>query len=144
MRRKTDFTPKHSALLPFALLYSVPSLNGCAAVCVGRFNCFVCIDDQPTPLAHKNPTHFGATRKLKTAAVGNAELDEVAPTYRELLEGSDVSFVQGCVSGVDLGGKEVTVEGAVSDDLDGFMISDHAGQGAWNHFHCVCRRRRSR
>lgn len=40
-----------------------------------------------------------------------------------------MSFVQGCVSGVDLGGKEVTVEGAVSDDLDGFMVSDDADQG---------------
>eukprot|EP00752_Nemacystus_decipiens_P007502 g6703.t1 len=61
-------------------------------------------------------------------AIGNAELDEVAPTFRELLEGSGVSFVQGCVSGVNLSGKEVTVEGAVSDDLDGFMISDDADQ----------------
>ncbi|CAN0425461.1 unnamed protein product, partial [Hapterophycus canaliculatus] len=59
-------------------------------------------------------------------AVGNAELDEVAPTFRELLAGSGVSFVQGCVSDVDLGGKEVTVVGAVSDDLEGFMVSDGA------------------
>ncbi|CAN0459411.1 unnamed protein product, partial [Scytosiphon promiscuus] len=43
--------------------------------------------------------------------VGNAELDEVAPTFRELLAGSGVSFVQGCVSDVDLGGKEVKVVG---------------------------------
>lgn len=63
------------------------------------------------------------------STVGNAELDEVAPTFRELLDGSGVSFVQGCVSGVDLGGKEVTVEGAVSDDLDGLMISDDTDQG---------------
>lgn len=61
--------------------------------------------------------------------VGNAELDEVAPTFRELLAGSGVSFVQGCVSDVDLGEKEVTMVGATSDDLDGFMISDDADQG---------------
>ncbi|CAM9358203.1 unnamed protein product [Pylaiella littoralis] len=61
-------------------------------------------------------------------AIGNAELDEVAPTFRELLAGSGVSFVQGCVSDVDLGEKEVTMVGATSDDLDGFMISDDADQ----------------
>lgn len=59
-------------------------------------------------------------------AVGNAELDEVAPTFRELLMGSGVSFVQARISDVDLGRKEVSLVGAVSDDLDGFMISDNA------------------
>lgn len=58
--------------------------------------------------------------------MGNAELDEVAPTFRELLVGSGVSFVQARVSDVDLGSKEVSLEGALSDDLDGFMISDNA------------------
>lgn len=52
----------------------------------------------------------------------------MAPTFRELLMGSDVSFVQACVSDVDLSGKCVSVEGAVSDDLDGFMISDRADE----------------
>ncbi|CAM9279335.1 unnamed protein product [Ectocarpus sp. 6 AP-2014] len=61
-------------------------------------------------------------------AIGNAELDEVAPTFRELLAGSGVSFVQGCVSNIDLDGKGVTVAGATSDDLDGFMISDNADE----------------
>ncbi|CAN0008327.1 unnamed protein product, partial [Laminaria digitata] len=45
--------------------------------------------------------------------VGNAELDEVAPTFRELLEGSGVSFVQACVADVDLAEKEVSVVGAL-------------------------------
>lgn len=58
--------------------------------------------------------------------MGNAELDEVAPTFRELLVGSGVTFVQARVSDVDLGSKEVSLEGALSDDLDGFMISDNA------------------
>ncbi|CAB1104784.1 unnamed protein product [Ectocarpus sp. CCAP 1310/34] len=61
-------------------------------------------------------------------AIGNAELDEVAPTFRELLAGSGVSFVQGCVSNIDLDGKGVTVAGATSDDLDGFMVSDNADE----------------
>lgn len=60
--------------------------------------------------------------------VGNAELDEVAPTFRELLEGSGVSFVQACVDDVDLAGKTVSVVGALSDDLEGFMVSDNAGE----------------
>ena len=62
---------------------------------------------------------------LSMSSVGSAELDEVAPTFRELLTGSDVSFVQACVSGVDLQAKKVSVVGAVSDDLDGFVISDN-------------------
>lgn len=56
--------------------------------------------------------------------MGNADLDEVAPTFRELLVGSGISFVQARVSEVDLGEKVVSVMGALSDDLDGFMISD--------------------
>lgn len=86
------------------------------------------LDDRCTsaPPAHDNMKRHCL---CLMSAVGNAELDEVAPTFRELLEGSGVSFVQGCVSGVDLRGKEVTVEGALSDDLDGFMISDDADQG---------------
>lgn len=60
--------------------------------------------------------------------VGNAELDEVAPTFRELLEGSGVSFVQGCVADVDLADKEVSVVGALSDNLEGFMVSDNADE----------------
>ena len=60
--------------------------------------------------------------------MGNAELDEVAPTFRELLEGSGVSFVQACVDGVDLAGKKVSVVGALSDDLEGFMVSDNADE----------------
>lgn len=77
--------------------------------------------------------------------VGNAELDEVAPTFRELLEGSGVSFVQACVDDVDLAGKKVSVVGALSDDLEGFMVSDNAdeseGAGAiydFNFFTHVC------
>lgn len=66
--------------------------------------------------------------RSKNNAVGNAELDEVAPTFRGLLAGSGVSFVQGCVSNIDLDGKGVTVAGATSDDLDGFMISDNADE----------------
>lgn len=57
--------------------------------------------------------------------MGNAELDEVAPTFRELLMGTDISFVQGCVSDVDLKEKRVSVQGAVSDYLDGSMVSDN-------------------
>ena len=57
--------------------------------------------------------------------MGNAELDEVAPTFRELLEGSGVSFVQAYVADVDLAGKKVSVVGALSDDLGGFMVSDN-------------------
>ncbi|CAM9829611.1 unnamed protein product, partial [Choristocarpus tenellus] len=61
-------------------------------------------------------------------AVGNAELDEVAPTFRDLLAGTDISFVQGTVDGLNLEGKEVMVSGAVSDDLSGCVISDDPNQ----------------
>lgn len=60
-----------------------------------------------------------------TMTVGNAELDEVAPTFRELLMGTGVSFVQATVSDVDLEGREVSLVGTVADDLDGFVISDN-------------------
>lgn len=49
----------------------------------------------------------------------------MAPTFRELLAGTDVSFVQASVFDVDLRAKEVSVVGAVADDLDGFVISDN-------------------
>lgn len=52
----------------------------------------------------------------------------MAPTFRELLLGSGVNFVRACVSDVNLNAKEVSVTGAISDDLEGFMISDNADE----------------
>lgn len=61
-------------------------------------------------------------------AVRNAELDEVAPTFRELLMGTEVSFVQASVSDVDLERREVSLIGTVADDLNGFVISDNQNE----------------
>lgn len=58
--------------------------------------------------------------------MGSAELDEVAPTFRELLAGTGISFVQARASEVELSKKEVSLVGAVADDLDGFVVSDNA------------------
>lgn len=63
-----------------------------------------------------------------TMTVRNAELDEVAPTFRELLMGTEVSFVQASVSDVDLERREVSLIGTVADDLNGFVISDNQNE----------------
>lgn len=60
--------------------------------------------------------------------MGNADLDEVAPTFQELLADTDVSFVQACASGVDLERKEVHLAGSIADDLDGYVVSDKADE----------------
>lgn len=54
----------------------------------------------------------------------------MAPTFRELLRGTDVSFVQASVSSVDLEKQEVSLIGTVADDIDGFVISDNEDEGA--------------
>jgi demethylphylloquinone reductase len=52
----------------------------------------------------------------------------VAPTYRSVLSGTGISFLQAAVCDIDLTSKAVTVTGAVCDDLDGYVVLDDADQ----------------
>jgi demethylphylloquinone reductase len=73
-------------------------------------------------------TSFCTNLIVLDLTAGTAELSEVAPTYRSVLSGTGISFLQAAVSDIDLTGKAVTVTGAVCDDLDGYVLLDDADQ----------------
>ncbi|KAG5181433.1 NADH dehydrogenase [Tribonema minus] len=65
---------------------------------------------------------------LYDLAAGYADLGEVAPTFKSLLEGTGISFVQASVTAIDLPSKSIAVAGALCDDLNGTALCDAADE----------------
>lgn len=65
---------------------------------------------------------------LYELAADTASLGEVAPTYRSLVEGSSISFLQADAVSVDVEGRSISVIGAKCDDLDGAVVRDAPDQ----------------
>ncbi len=60
---------------------------------------------------------------LYELAVGDAGMDEVAPTFRSLLASTGIQFVQGEVDAIDTTGKTVTLTAAKGEEMGGSSSS---------------------
>ena len=71
-------------------------------------------DEKPTITLVDKKERFVFLPLLYELCVGDAELNEVAPTYADLLKGTDVQFKQATIQGIDVDNDTVYVENEVN------------------------------